>query len=279
MELHHQALPAAEQGKTAVLLLAKSAFAAAPHREMRRIADLVAHRPGVARALHCFCEQGTPSLRDALLQVRDGPFRAIVIVPLVLPMEPGFHNWLMRTLARWQGEHAGPWPPIHVARDLARSHYLEPLLADLLEDAATCRPVASSGREGADASLVPPQKRRVLVCQGRACNAAGADVIWGHLRNRQQERKLRVTGDGTMTARTTCLGPCSLAPVLQVFPEGTYYGGVTEAAVDRIVDEHLLGGAIVDDFAYAPTGRKQRLRTTPTASPTQPKQQENQHET
>jgi (2Fe-2S) ferredoxin len=63
-----------------------------------------------------------------------------------------------------------------------------------------------------------------------------------------------------MTAKATCLGPCALAPVLQVFPEGTYHGGVTEAAIDRIAEEHLLGGRIVEAFAYHPTGRKQRLR-------------------
>ncbi|CAN7626615.1 hypothetical protein LJR007_001197 [Aminobacter sp. LjRoot7] len=71
-----------------------------------------------------------------------------------------------------------------------------------------------------------------------------------------------------MTAKSTCLGPCNLAPVLQVFPEGTYYGGVTEAAVDRIVTEHLLGGAVVDDFAYQPTGRKQVLRPAPASENT-----------
>jgi len=48
--------------------------------------------------------------------------------------------------------------------------------------------------------------------------------------------------------------------VLQVFPEGTYYGGVTEAGVDRIIDDHLLGGRVVADLAYEPTGRKQSLR-------------------
>jgi (2Fe-2S) ferredoxin len=46
-----------------------------------------------------------------------------------------------------------------------------------------------------------------------------------------------------------------------VFPEGTYYGGVTEDAIDRIIGDHLLGGRITEDFAYHPTGRKQRLRT------------------
>lgn len=64
-----------------------------------------------------------------------------------------------------------------------------------------------------------------------------------------------------MTAKSTCLGPCNLAPVLQVFPEGTYYGGVNEDTIDRIIGEHLLGGGIAEDFAYHPTGRRQRLRT------------------
>lgn len=66
--------------------------------------------------------------------------------------------------------------------------------------------------------------------------------------------------------KTTCLGPCNLAPVVQVFPEGTYYGGVTEAAIDRIITEHLLGGMVLEDFAYHPTGRKQRLRSLQTPS-------------
>lgn len=67
----------------------------------------------------------------------------------------------------------------------------------------------------------------------------------------------------------SCLGPCNLSPVLQVFPEGTYYGGVTEAVIDRIVEDHLIGGRIVSDFAYAPTGRKQRLREAPHLSDNQ----------
>jgi len=133
-------------------------------------------------------------------------------------------------------------------------------MAGLVETAEVATPVPPAERLVPDGSLIPVQKRRVLVCQGGPCNAAGADLIWGHLRNQQDRRKLRTTGDGTMSCKSTCLGPCNLAPVIQVFPEGTYYGGVTEAAIDRIVSEHLLGGSIVDDFAYQPTGRKQTLR-------------------
>lgn len=217
--------------------------------------------PDVAAAVSCFSEQGQPSLRNALLSLRDGGYGSIVIVPLVLPMEPSFMNWLTRSLRRWRIEHPGDWPPIRITRDIGQSPHFGPLLAAMVADIAAEPALPTSGPRQ-EASIVPPQKRRVLVCEGQACNSAGADAIWGHLRNVQEARKLRVTGDGTMTAKATCLGPCGLAPVMQVFPEGTYYGGVTEAAIDRIAEEHLLGGRVVEDFAYAPTGRKQRLRAT-----------------
>ena len=250
----------AGHGGRAVLLVARSAFAAAPHREMAWIATRAGRLPGVDRADFCFIEQGTPSLLERLLELRREGLAEITLVPLMLPIEPGFRNWLVRCLRRWQGEVPGRWPRLSIASGPAESPALETLLESVLTDERVeiipepGRPLAVEG------SIVPAQKRRVLVCAGRACNEAGADAIWGHLRNCQERRKLRVTGDGVMTAKSTCLGPCSLAPVLQVFPEGTYYGGVTEAAIDAIVEEHLLGGRVVEKHAYPPTGRKQRLR-------------------
>lgn len=95
---------------------------------------------------------------------------------------------------------------------------------------------------------------------GGPCLAAGAEVVWGHLRNEQERLSLRTAGEGCMSAKTSCLGPCNLAPVLQLWPEGTYYGGVDEAGLDRIVAEHVLGGTPVEELAYAPGGRKHTLR-------------------
>lgn len=246
-----------------VLLLAKSAFAAAPHQEMQRLAEMVRGFADVDHVAVAFTEQGTPSLREALTALVERPSSRIVLIPLVLPMEPSFRVWLTKTLRRWQAEAPQPWPVIEIAGDIASAPTFADVLAGLISKDAT--PVPAADKElSPEGSLVPAQKRRVLVCQGGPCNSAGADVIWGHLRNQQERQKLRSSGDGTMTAKSTCLGPCNLAPVIQVFPEGTYYGGVTEAAVDRIVTEHLLGGSIVADFAYEPNGRKQRLRTQTT---------------
>lgn len=246
----------------AVVLLAKSAFAAAPMQEMRRLAGRIQRQRGPdERVVFAFSEQGTPALRDVMLELRDSGFREIVIVPLVIPLEPSFHLWLGRTLQRWLRDAPGAWPAIRISAPPEEAPGLDDLVGALIDDGSTRPAVTMPAKPLPEASLVPAQKRRVLVCQGGPCNAAGADVIWGHLRNEQERRKLRIVGDGVMTAKSTCLGPCNLAPVLQVFPEGTYYGGVTEAGIDRIIDEHLLGGRVVATLAYAPTGRKQSLRS------------------
>lgn len=255
-------LPSVPPPPDAVLLLAKSAFAAAPHQDMQRLAALSEGLGGARIVRFAFTEQGTPSLREALSDLVVETVDKILVVPLMLPMEPSFYNWLTKTLKRWRAADPRPWPALSIAASPASSALMAKLIKDL---AATSQDLDLSppARPAAEGSLVPAQRRRVLVCQGGPCNSAGADVIWGHLRNQQERQKLRVTGDGVMTAKSTCLGPCNLAPVLQVFPEGTYYGGVTEAAVDRIIAEHLLGGRVVEDFAYHPTGRKQWLRHLP----------------
>lgn len=244
----------------AILLVAKSAFAAAPHADMERIAASVAARRPGALVRFGFTEQGMPSLRDALRELVGQRVARVTLVPLVLPMEPSFDTWLKKSVRRWQSEDGRDWPEVSVAGRISESPHLADLVEALLE-ASSSLERATRLNSLVEGSLVPAQKRRVLVCQGGACNMAGAEAIWCHLRNQQVRQKLRVTGDGTMTAKSTCLGPCNLAPVVQVFPEGTYYGGVTEAAIDRIISEHLLGGSVVEAFAYHPTGRKQRLRT------------------
>lgn len=245
--------------RCAVLLIAKSAFAAAPHADMAAIAAQVVARHPDADVRFAFTEQGMPSLREALASLVDQAFMRVAIVPLVLPMEPGFHTWLRKAVRRWRSEDGRPWPEITLAGHIGQSPMMADLVAGLL---STARPLdlADDPKALIEGSLVPAQKRRVLVCHGGPCSAAGAGALWCHLRNQQERQKLRASGDGTMTAKSTCLGPCNLGPVLQVFPEGTYYGGVTETAIDRIITEHLLGGCIVEAFAYRPTGRKQRLR-------------------
>ena len=49
-------------------------------------------------------------------------------------------------------------------------------------------------------------------------------------------------------ARTTCLGRCSLGPVLLVEPGHFMYVGMTEEKIDKVIDEHIIGGNPVTEY-------------------------------
>jgi (2Fe-2S) ferredoxin len=48
--------------------------------------------------------------------------------------------------------------------------------------------------------------------------------------------------------RSGCLDACKFGPALVVYPEGTYYGNVTTEDVTKIVEEHIVGGNIVESL-------------------------------
>jgi len=252
------------------ILVAKAAFTGAAQREAESLAAMAAQSAtvvGINEVRIAFTEQGSPTLREVLLEFIATEPDEIVILPWMMPVEPGFTGWIKRVIERWRSEAAdsAPWPAtlsIRLSPPPSRCASASALLAEMIEGAADApsvlsKPIVQFTTEG---SVIPGQKYRVLVCQGGPCNNAGAPVIWGHLRNEQQRLNLRTQGDGMMSARASCLGPCALAPVVQVFPDGTYYGGVDEAGVDRILSEHIGRGSIVADLAYAPLAQKQRVR-------------------
>lgn len=244
----------------AVVLVARGAIAAAPRAEMKRLAEQAAALPGVAFATYAFTEQGLPPLREVIAGLRRRPFTEILLVPLLLPMEPSFRVWMGRILARWQADWDADGPTIRIGPGPDASEALGHLIAELVVRARSeprFEPISYPATSG---SVVAAAERRVLVCQGGPCNEVGAAAVWGHLRNEQDRLGLRTACSGMKSATTSCLGPCSLAPVVQVWPEGTIYGGVDEASIDRIIAEHLLGDTPVEDLAYERNGRKQALR-------------------
>lgn len=251
----------AAAGPCAAVLLAKSSITGAATREMEDLTARLSATGAVGHVSFAFSEQGSPALREVLLDLVALGFVEVRIVPLLLPMEPGFGVWIDRAVNRWRSENPElVWPRVLTCEPPAALPAMDLLLRDMLSSTLKEPAPTPASALPSVGSLVPAQKRRVLVCQGGPCNNAGAAVVWGHLRNEQKRLNLRSTGDGVMTAKSSCLGPCNLAPVLQVFPEGTYYGGVDEAGIDTIIAEHLLQGKVVEALAYAPLPEKQKLR-------------------
>lgn len=80
------------------------------------------------------------------------------------------------------------------------------------------------------------------------CNVDGA----AELRKRFKEELARRGLTPAMRANEAgCLDQCEKGPVVVIYPQGIWYGGVTPDDVPRIVDETLLGGRVIDDLLIA----------------------------
>ena len=77
-----------------------------------------------------------------------------------------------------------------------------------------------------------------------SCAAKGSEALRDHLKSRIKQAKLPSARANT----AGCLNRCELGPVLVVYPEGIWYRCENKADIDRIVDEHLIGGRPVESL-------------------------------
>jgi len=52
--------------------------------------------------------------------------------------------------------------------------------------------------------------------------------------------------------RTSCLNRCSAGPVMLVEPGHTMYAGLNKEKIDRIIEEHIIGGKVVEEYVIDP---------------------------
>jgi len=65
----------------------------------------------------------------------------------------------------------------------------------------------------------------------------------------QEVENMDLTGD-VMISNTGCFGICQHGPVMVVYPEGIWYGGLDEDAVIRICGEHFEQGKPVEEYRF-----------------------------
>lgn len=106
----------------------------------------------------------------------------------------------------------------------------------------------------ADKLLIGQYRKHVFLCiGGECCPREVGEAAWEALKKELKRRNLSLAAGPHACYRTKveCLRVCKDGPIAVVYPEGTYYAGLTAERVPEFVQRHLIDGEPMDELVFA----------------------------